>query len=421
VMHVSGYMYPAQFESKETTFFLQVQSCPGWGTWKRAWDLYNHDADDHLRYFGRSKRLRRKFDIEGHAYFYRQLERNAGGRLYSWAVRWHASCIRAGGLSLFPAKSLVRNIGCDDTGEHCGNTRMYDTDPVDYLPVKRIPIAEDVRIRRAVDDYYRSQLRQRFPSPRLRVSPRMREAAGHSIRLLRGVGRRLAGLLVPELRGLDTSVAKQCGIVSSAFQSAIAASARLSPPYHLNTATIGGYTYIMPHAWVSMATIGKFCSIGPHFTCGGGIHPVDGISTAPMFYSIRAQNGITLSGTDKCVERKPVTIGNDVFIGMNVTVLDGVTIGDGAVIGAGCVVSKDVPPYAIVAGCPMQILRYRFPEELRRRLAAVRWWDFPEEDLKLVERHFFDVEEFVRLCEERQAACAGASKGSSESDASSAC
>jgi acyl-[acyl carrier protein]--UDP-N-acetylglucosamine O-acyltransferase len=136
-----------------------------------------------------------------------------------------------------------------------------------------------------------------------------------------------------------------------------------------------------------------------------------------MFYSAGRQNGTTLSGTDKVAEHKPIRIGNDVFIGMNVTVLDGVTIGDGAVIGAGCVVSKDVPPYAIVVGCPMQILRYRFPEDLRRRLAAVRWWDFSEDDLRLIERHFFDVEAFVSLCEERQAAQLMPGSGGSRDDA----
>lgn len=104
--------------------------------------------------------------------------------------------------------------------------------------------------------------------------------------------------------------------------------------------------------------------------------------------------------TNKVQERLPITIGNDVFIGMNVTVLDGVTIGDGAVVGAGCVVSKDVPPYAVVVGCPMKILRYRFPEETIAALLRIRWWDWPDEKLPEVEAMFFDVEAFVRRFQE---------------------
>lgn len=117
---------------------------------------------------------------------------------------------------------------------------------------------------------------------------------------------------------------------------------------------------------------------------------MNGISTSPSFYSSNPANNFRLCDESKAVERKKITIGNDVFIGMNVKVLDGVSIGDGAVIGANCVVSKDVPPYAIVAGSPMKILRYRFDEETREKLRLLKWWDWPEEKLKEVEKYFLN-------------------------------
>lgn len=80
---------------------------------------------------------------------------------------------------------------------------------------------------------------------------------------------------------------------------------------------------------------------------------------------------------------------------MNVTVLDGVTIGDGAVIGAGTVVSKDVPPYTVVAGAPMKVLRKRFPDTQIRARLEIKWWDFGEEGLRDVEKMFHDVEGFI--------------------------
>ena len=86
-------------------------------------------------------------------------------------------------------------------------------------------------------------------------------------------------------------------------------------PYHVSGSAIGDYTYVAMNAYISQTTIGKFCSIGPNLICGWGIHPTNGISTSPMFYSTMKQNGMTLSETCKIEERKPIVIGNDVFIG----------------------------------------------------------------------------------------------------------
>lgn len=177
---------------------------------------------------------------------------------------------------------------------------------------------------------------------------------------------------------------------------------RLYSPYHIFQAEIGDYTYIAQNSHISITTIGKFCSIGPNVVCGWGIHPTDGISTSPMFYSTMKQNGMTLSAKDKVEERKGITIGNDVFIGANVTILDGITIGDGAIIGAGAVVSKDIPPYAIAVGCPVKILRYRFDEDTRRKLLDIKWWTFGEERLQEIEMYEFDVERFIKLQEDEQ-------------------
>jgi len=171
---------------------------------------------------------------------------------------------------------------------------------------------------------------------------------------------------------------------------------KLNSIYHIDNSKIDNYTYVSYGSHISFTTIGKFCSIGPNFFCGWGIHPTNGISTSPMFYSAKKQNGLTLSKSDKIVERKRINIGNDVFIGANVTVLDGVSIGDGAIIGAGAVVSKDIPPYAIAVGCPIKILKFRFEENQIEKLLKIKWWDFPEHELNYVEEMFFDIDSFIK-------------------------
>lgn len=171
---------------------------------------------------------------------------------------------------------------------------------------------------------------------------------------------------------------------------------KLYRPYRIYNTEIGAYTYISMGAYISQATIGKFCSIGPNFLCGFGIHPTNGISTAPMFYSSLCQNGMTLSATNKYAERKHITIGNDVFIGANVTVLDGVSIGDGAIVGAGAVVVKDVEPYMIVGGVPARVIRSRFPQPIIEKMLAYKWWELPPSELWKIEKDFFDVNNFLQ-------------------------
>ena len=154
-------------------------------------------------------------------------------------------------------------------------------------------------------------------------------------------------------------------------------------PFYLLNVQLGDYSYFAKNAQVANTTIGKFCSIGPNFCCGLGIHPTDGISTHPFFYKRRV------------AEYKPVTIGNDVFIGANVTVLDGVTIGDGVIIGAGAVVSKDIPPYAIAVGCPIQIKKFRLTDKQIAAMQRIQWWNWDDEKLKDIREMFNDIDAFI--------------------------
>lgn len=89
-----------------------------------------------------------------------------------------------------------------------------------------------------------------------------------------------------------------------------------------------------------------------------------------------------------------VIIGNDVWIGTNVTILPSVTIGNGAIIEAGSVITKDIPDYAVVAGTPAKIIKYRFSEEEITLLNASQWWNWSDEAIKEHISEFSDKREF---------------------------
>jgi acetyltransferase-like isoleucine patch superfamily enzyme len=77
-----------------------------------------------------------------------------------------------------------------------------------------------------------------------------------------------------------------------------------------------------------------------------------------------------------------ITIENDVWIGANSTIMSGVTIHNGAIVAAGSVVTKDVPPYAIVAGNPGKIVKFRFTEDQIKDLLEISWWNWNEDKIK---------------------------------------
>jgi len=218
----------------------------------------------------------------------------------------------------------------------------------------------------------------------------------HLGQLIRRACAKVLGFIEPQLRQLR--VADLHPIISQMSDTKRGKHVAIYEPYHIDDSSIGAYTYIAMNSYISKTDIGKFCSIGPNLVCGWGVHPTNGVSTAPMFFSTVKQNGMTLCRADKVEERLRIVIGHDVFIGMNVTILDGVAIGNGAIIGAGAVVSKDIPPYAIAVGSPIKVIKYRFPPETIAELQEIKWWDFSDDQLQLVEQNIFDLDGFLLAC-----------------------
>ena len=153
---------------------------------------------------------------------------------------------------------------------------------------------------------------------------------------------------------------------------------------------IGAYSYCASNSYIRNTKIGRFCSIGKNVRIIDVTHPSEFVSSSPVFYSPKNVVGkafVNSNGFDEHLrcENDPehaVVIGNDVWICDGVQIIGGNTIGDGAIVAAGAVVTKDVPPYAIVAGNPAQIVKYRFSKEVINSLEKIQWWNWDEQTIK---------------------------------------
>jgi len=149
---------------------------------------------------------------------------------------------------------------------------------------------------------------------------------------------------------------------------------------HLYFVNLGRHTYTGQDTIIMHTNVGAFTSISWGVTVGGGEHDFNRLTSHTFLY-----NPYDKLNNDKVYYdrfKKPVYIGNDVWIGANSTILRGVNIGDGAVIGANAVVTKDVSPYSIVVGNPARIVKYRFKEDIIERLLEVKWWDLDDKIIK---------------------------------------
>jgi phosphonate metabolism protein (transferase hexapeptide repeat family) len=149
-------------------------------------------------------------------------------------------------------------------------------------------------------------------------------------------------------------------------------------------AALGDYSYISRFSDVANTTIGKFANIASFARIGATDHPMDRASQHHFLYR-SADYWADAENDSAFFEHRAarrVVIGHDVWIGHGAMAMPEVTIGHGAVLAAQAVATRDVPPYAIVAGVPARVVKARQPPNIAERLMALEWWDWDHARLR---------------------------------------
>lgn len=170
--------------------------------------------------------------------------------------------------------------------------------------------------------------------------------------------------------------------------------------------SVGDYSYTARFADIAYSHLGKFVNVAAFVRINPGEHPYYRASLHHFMYrsSYFWPEEIDESFVFDWRRSRPVHVGHDTWIGHGAIIMKGVTVHDGAVVASNAVVTKDVPPYAIVAGTPAKIIKWRHPPATAQRLQGLAWWNWDHESLRLALPDFraLSAEAFLEKYERSQ-------------------
>jgi acetyltransferase-like isoleucine patch superfamily enzyme len=167
--------------------------------------------------------------------------------------------------------------------------------------------------------------------------------------------------------------------------------------YVTDPCNILNYDSRNPDGSVPFVKMGKYCSVATNCTFIMVNHLMNRITTFNIHRVDKKKESLFphKKGHAACFSRGNIIIGDDVWIGANCTILDNVKINTGSIIAAGSIVTKDVPPYAIVGGNPAKVIKYRFSEDIIKKLLELDIWSLPDEEIDKLDLWTDDINMFI--------------------------
>lgn len=185
---------------------------------------------------------------------------------------------------------------------------------------------------------------------------------------------------MPRLSPTDPVIHPDCEVVNTTF----GAFCELGRGSRVQNSEFLDYSYTDRATDIANATIGKFANIASYTRIGPTDHPLHTASLHHFLYRSADYWDDAEFDEDFFAHRasRRARIGHDTWLGHNCIVKPEVTVGDGAVVASGAVVTRDVAPYAIVAGVPAKVIRHRQPPGIAERMIALAWWDWDHDRLR---------------------------------------
>jgi acetyltransferase-like isoleucine patch superfamily enzyme len=171
------------------------------------------------------------------------------------------------------------------------------------------------------------------------------------------------------------------------------------PEVRILNSVVGSFSYVQEGGFINSTDIGPFCSIAANAVIGLPNHPLNMVSTSPVFYDESQPMADAFSKNNFARSSYRTTIGADVWIGDGVKIIAGVSIGVGAVIGAGSIVTRNIEPYSIAVGIPCRPIKKRFSNEVCDLLHQSSWWNLDRTLIKKLSPFFNDPIIFLRELE----------------------
>jgi acetyltransferase-like isoleucine patch superfamily enzyme len=358
VYSITGYSFTDEIQNMDSTYFLSITSSWSWATWADKWSQFERNREK-LQQFIHDKSIHKNFNFDNSYDFVSMAKSNLVNQNDSWAIYWYFSVYQKNGLTLYPNKTLVGNIGFDGSGVHCGNSQNDTLHITSYVPTLTENIIEKEKNRKIVGEILLS----------------------NKGNLVTKINKKIKHILKNKLstQSRIRLVQLRDGFKLFFLKKDIGSNSYLDKTVHVtgwNSIKIGNNTAISEYTWINVnnrtpnhkhIVIGDNCYIGRrNFFSSGWLIEIgdfvmtgldckfmgsDHVFTNPM-------NPYISTGT---TNDKIIKLGSNVWLGADVTVIGLVTIGHGSIIGAGSLVNKDIPPFSIAVGNPCKVIkRYDF-------------------------------------------------------------